>query len=257
MSEGERTRVGQKLVVVGCGAAKRDRKLETGTLTVKRYPAKDLYTSTYFEKKREYAETIGDQWMILSALHGLIPPTEKIKPYDVTVDDLDGDRLDRWAHQIGMTLIEWVAWENGEGRDVEEIVVLAGKKYLDPLRERDVFQAGIDVPVSYPLQQNDLGGIGEQMGWLKDRVTSHQHEQTVLTDGGRTVVERPEVDVESLDYQATETHECSIEGEVTRDYYDCPNCGFSIAEWMDCPDCDWYDEDAWRRTLETDGGRDE
>lgn len=174
-----------KFVIVGCGAAKRDRELEPGTLQVKRYPAKDLYTSTYFQKKREYAEEVGDQWMILSALHGLLPPGEKIKPYDVTIDDLDDDRLDDLAHRVGMTLIEWVTWEQGEGNEVDEIVVLAGKKYLDPLRKRDAFRAGVDARLSFPLQQNDLGGIGEQMGWLKERVETQNHQQTELVpDGG-------------------------------------------------------------------------
>lgn len=172
-----------KLVIVGCGAAKRDRELIPGKLRVKRYPAEDLYTSTYFQKKRDYAEVVGDSWMILSALHGLVPPDEKLKPYDVTIDDLDAERLDRLAHQVGMTLIEWVSWELSEASDIEEIVVLAGKRYLEPLRQRDVFQAGVDAPVSFPLQQNDLGGIGEQMAWLNERVESHQREQTTLTRG--------------------------------------------------------------------------
>jgi hypothetical protein len=168
------------LVIVGCGAAKRDRTLVPGKLRVKRYPAKDLYTSTYFAKKREYAEVVGDQWMILSAHHALLPPDEKIKPYDRSVDDLDDDQLDRWAHQVGMTLIEWVSWVRGEGLDIEKIVVLAGSRYLEPLRERDVFSAGVEERVEYPLQQNNLGGIGEQMAWLGDRVEAESAEQQTL-----------------------------------------------------------------------------
>jgi len=176
---------GMKYVIVGCGSAKRDRELVPGKLRVKRYPAKDLYTSTYFKKKREYAETVGDQWMILSALHGLIPPGEKIKPYNVSIDDLDDDRLDNLAHRVGMTLIEWVSWEQQKNNVVEEIVVLAGRKYVEPLREREAFDAGIEPRVTFPLQQNDLGGIGEQMGWLNGRVKAENHEQTALVaDGG-------------------------------------------------------------------------
>lgn len=177
-----------RFVIAGCGDAKRDRELEPGSLRIKRYPAKDLYTSTYFGKKREFAETVGDQWMILSALHGLLPPGEAIKPYDVAIDDLDDERLDQLAHQVGMTLIEWVAQVQGKGHDVEEIVVLAGTKYLDPLRERDAFYTGTDVRVSYPFQQHDFGGIGGQMAWLKERVDAHQQTQTRLeTDGGPSV----------------------------------------------------------------------
>jgi hypothetical protein len=176
-------------VIVGCGSAKREKELEPGTLRVKRYPAKDLYTSTYFQKKREYAENIGDQWMILSAHHGLIPPEEEIKPYDRSIDDLDDDQLDALAHQVGMTLIEWTNWDLSEGRDVEKIVVLAGQRYLDCLRERDAFSAGVHSRVSYPLQQNNLGGIGEQMAWLDDRIDESDHEQTLIPDGGRNLFE--------------------------------------------------------------------
>lgn len=173
-----------RFVIVGCGSAKRDRELEPGTLRVQRYPAKDLYTSTYFEKKREYAETVGDQWMILSALHGLMPPGEEIKPYDVSIDDLDEERLGQLAHRVGMTLIEWVEWERQKGNEVEEIVVLAGRRYLDPLRKRETFHAGIEPQVVFPLQQNDLGGIGEQMAWLKDRAQAADHQQARLVPDG-------------------------------------------------------------------------
>jgi len=35
---------------------------------------KELYTSTYFEKMRDYAEREHDDWWILSAKHGLLDP---------------------------------------------------------------------------------------------------------------------------------------------------------------------------------------
>lgn len=31
--------------------------------------------------------------------------------------------------------------------------------------------------------------------------------------------------------------------------FECPNCGFSIAEWTDCPECGWYDAEVWEETL--------
>ena len=192
-------------VIVGCGSAKRERELEPGTLRVKRYPAKDLYTSTYFGKKREYAETVGDQWMILSAEHGLFPPDEEIKPYDTTIDDLDDGQLDALAHRVGMTLIEWISWEQGEGNEVAEVIVLAGRSYIDPLRERETFHAGIEPRVTFPLQQRDLGGIGEQMSWLKERVESYQHHQTTLipaTDGGNACNVQPASERQNHEEQA-------------------------------------------------------
>lgn len=162
-----------KFVLVGCGASKRD----SG-----RWPAKDLYTSTYFEKKREYAETVGEQWAILSAEHGLVAPDEKIRPYETSIDDLDEDEVDDLAHEVGMELIEWIAWAHSNGTEVEEIVVLAGKTYIDPLRDRETFHAGIDPSVVFPLQQRNISGIGDQMSWLNGRVHAADHQQDTLTD---------------------------------------------------------------------------
>jgi hypothetical protein len=62
--------------------------------------------------------------------------------------------------------------------------------------------------------------------------------------------DRPAVCVDTLDYDGAETHQDTIEGEVTRHYYDCPNCGHPISTWMDCLECLWYDEDVWTRTLD-------
>lgn len=173
------------LVIVGCGAAKRDEAAL----------ARNLYTSTYFAKKREYAETIGDDWRILSAEHGLLDPYEKIEPYETSIDDLDGDELNRLAGNVGLSLIDQLGDGLAAGRGFDEIVVLAGRKYLDPLRERDAFAAGISEVVTFPLQQNDLAGIGEQMAWLSERISLENAEQTrLVTDGG----ERPSGEKERL-----------------------------------------------------------
>jgi len=52
----------------------------------------------------------------------------------------------------------------------------------------------------------------------------------------------------ALEYDGSETHNCVIEGETTRHYWSCPDCGFPLAGWSDCPDCGWYDEDVWQAT---------
>ena len=175
-----------RLVIVGCGAAKQDDPA----------PAKDLYTSTYFAKKREYAVELGDFWAVLSAEHGLIEPTAEIAPYDTTISDLDEDDLGELAHSVGIGLIDWVAHLAGSGVTVDEIVVLAGRSYIHPLKEREAFAAGIEAPVVYPLQQNNLGGIGEQMAWLSDRISStNTTQQTLVTDGGQDARPGDEVSV--------------------------------------------------------------
>jgi hypothetical protein len=156
------------LVIVGCGAAKRDSEA----------PAKDLYTSTYFQKKRAYAETIGDDWQILSAEHGLVPADVVIKPYETHIDDLDDRELDLLAHSVGMDLINTCVFE-----EFDEVRVLAGRSYLDPLREREAF-ATASATVRFPLQEADCGGIGEQMQWLDERVAAYGEQQRLVTDGG-------------------------------------------------------------------------
>jgi len=207
------------LVIVGCGAAKRDEPA----------PAHDLYTSTYFAKKREYAEAVGDEWAILSAEHGLVEPSEELNPYETSIDDLGDDALNELAHEVGMDLIDWVHWEQTQNSrtTVERIVVLAGKRYLEPLRSRETFHAGIDEEVVFPLQQADLGGIGEQMAWLKKRVEAETTEQTELvTDGGA-----PSVAIEH-DHDA-KNHRESLKEALSklRDAMGdtCPSCGKEIA----------------------------
>ncbi len=41
--------------------------------------------------------------------------------------------------------------------------------YLESFQYRDVFSAGIEPRVAFPLQEHDLGGIGEQMSWLTEQ----------------------------------------------------------------------------------------
>lgn len=69
------------LVVVPCGA----RKIWATHPDLGPVPAKDAYTGTPFKVNREYAESIGDDWVILSAKHGFLRPDDLIPgPYEVT-----------------------------------------------------------------------------------------------------------------------------------------------------------------------------
>lgn len=42
--------------------------------------ARDLYTSSYFAKMRDYAERVAGRWFILSAKHGLVSPDQRLTP---------------------------------------------------------------------------------------------------------------------------------------------------------------------------------
>lgn len=252
------------LVLVGCGEDKRDPEDEAdlhaasvgpdepmtdlpGADTGPAWRAEDLYTSSYFGVKREFAEVVtgwargygAGQWAVLSAEHGVVPHWKDLKYYDTSIDDLGDDptdpddrvrnqygrrrpdgqeivtEMDQWAAQVAAGLAKWVAgfrerratpWENDAG----ELLVLAGQDYINPLRERGVFEFGIarmsgnpNEGYTFPLETRYLfeeipaGGNGEQMGWMSDvidrlepLVTSEPETEqatlgpTTTTDGG-------------------------------------------------------------------------
>jgi len=159
------------IVVVGCGSEKQ----------TSRAPARDLYTSEYFQKKREYAETMGDSWRILSALYGSVDPMSLARPYDVTIDDypLDADSHPRARYE---TIDEWAeAFVDGIENSVHNrerwddwlplsrVEILAGQEYVAPIRDRlDALASEHGFEVVYPF--DDTEGIGEQLGWLTERI---------------------------------------------------------------------------------------
>lgn len=51
-------------------------------------PARELYTSPLWNKRRAYAEASGTSWLILSAKHGVLDPDELVAPYDLALAEL-------------------------------------------------------------------------------------------------------------------------------------------------------------------------
>jgi len=154
----ERTR--GRFVLVGCGAAKAPETVE----------GRELYTSSYFAVKRQYAEAAvqwagtadrrANTWGILSAEHAVLMPRMEVAPYDTTIDDLRGvpiegepayelpsgdpveTELDRWAMRVHSSLGGWLRRPYAADQQespCRELVVLAGSDYIDALRERDIF----------------------------------------------------------------------------------------------------------------------
>ena len=62
-------------------------------------PAADLYVSPLFKKARTYSERRG-RWFILSALHGLLDPTEVIAPFDVTLKKMLAQKRREWGQKV-------------------------------------------------------------------------------------------------------------------------------------------------------------
>jgi hypothetical protein len=131
------------LVLVSCVKSKH------GT----RKPAKDLYTSPWFQGARVFAEAAGAPWLVLSSKYGLARPDEVIAPYDYTLNTLGVADRKAWAARVLDKLLPEV-----EGK--KQVVFLAGFRYREFLIE-PLERMGIDVVV--PMEGLR---IGEQLEWL-------------------------------------------------------------------------------------------
>lgn len=278
------------LVLVGCGKDKRDPEDPTDVHVASVGPdenfgpdwddetgpawkARDLYTSSYFSVKREFAEvvsqwagpddgTTSSGWAILSAEHGVVQPWEDLKYYNKKVDDLGDDEtnpehrvrnpyclrrpdgreivteMDAWAAKVGRTLMKWVAGHRDRrahpgDNNADTLLVLAGQKYLDPLRERGVFEYGISRMTGNPnegfkqplrprylFENIDAGGNGEQMGWLSDavdRIDADPDTGTMQAEAAEWAGD--ERSCERCGATAREDNLVDVDGEVV-----CPDC---------------------------------
>lgn len=109
-------------------------------------PARDLYQSELFRKSRLYAEQNGDQWLILSALHGVVHPDATVDPYDMTLADMGADARREWSRKVAEQLRDYAG---------DRLTVLAGSAYCGWI---DQF-----ANVTRPMEGL---GIGQQLAYL-------------------------------------------------------------------------------------------
>lgn len=166
----------RKWAIVGCGSQKLDLSGDKGPVTISR-----LYTSNYFELKRKYAKTCCDEYLILSAKHGLVQPGFYVTDdYDLTVTDLDGTGLSQWVSDVSSELRRI-----GKYHPEDTLVMLAGQDYLEPLEGA---LSHLPNEIEYPFE--GTGGIGEQMGWLKDQIEIAENSTGTEEQGsGRTTLD--------------------------------------------------------------------
>jgi len=81
-----------RIALVCCGK----QKLTTAA------PAQELYTSTLFQKTRSYVERNYDGWVVLSALHHVLAPSDVIAPYEFKLGQQDSDK---WAELVVSQLV--------------------------------------------------------------------------------------------------------------------------------------------------------
>lgn len=63
-------------------------------------PAKDLYVSELFCRRRAYAEATERPWLILSALHGVVDPEVLLEPYEMRLRTLPKSVREAWGHRV-------------------------------------------------------------------------------------------------------------------------------------------------------------
>ncbi|MFH9821447.1 DUF6884 domain-containing protein [Streptomyces sp. NPDC017230] len=123
-----------RIVVVGCGKAKQDRRVTAGA----------MYVGTFHGSCRETAKALlqdGGRQYILSAAHGLLDLSTEIDPYDITVGDPSSVSADFVQAQV-----------RERGIESAEVTVLAGSKYVALARQS---WPGLEAPLA------GAGGIGE------------------------------------------------------------------------------------------------
>lgn len=116
--------------------------------------ARDLYRSDWFRKARAYVGEQGGRWFILSALHGLVSPTRRIEPYNLTLGDLSAAERRAWGERVSDQLSAQIGPRT-------RVIVLAGRLYREPIRD------WLGERATVPMEGL---GIGEQKAWLKRQI---------------------------------------------------------------------------------------
>lgn len=112
------------LIIVPCSA----RKVWQKNPKACKIPAKEAYTSQLFKLHREYAETLGTEWRILSAKYGITHPDQLVEDYDCKFDDSYLDRRNWWK-------LEGMVRQARALPHFERIVLLGGRLYREIMRK--------------------------------------------------------------------------------------------------------------------------
>jgi hypothetical protein len=119
-------------------------------------PARLLYQSEWFAKVRTLVETRKADWLILSALYGVVAPDTRIIPYEKTLNSAGVAERRAWADNVRRQLAPSLI-----GR--RRVVIFAGQHYrefLVPALLSDGYE--VDVPMANLR-------IGGQLAWLVAR----------------------------------------------------------------------------------------
>lgn len=150
-------------LLLGCGKQKSSTEVE----------ARELYTGSISKARVAYAEKLKlchrqiRGYGFVSAHYGFLHPTEKVKPYDLRLSDLNEQEKAHWregfAKQFAVQVFE--RW----GKTINHIEVHAGAEYVEQVtlaiqEYNKRYLTPLTVFVTAPMAGL---GIGEQLGWYK------------------------------------------------------------------------------------------
>lgn len=132
------------VVLLGCVKSKRPSPA----------PARDLYTSPLFARRRAYAEGVGVPWFVLSSQWGLLHPDQVVGPYDMYLPAQPASYQRAWGEFVAEQLRVLHPVNPG---DIAEIH--AGDAYLDAVRGP---LQRLGVTVTDPV---DATSMGQTLQW--------------------------------------------------------------------------------------------
>jgi hypothetical protein len=141
----------RRVVLVGCVAQKQPFAA----------PARELYVSPLWQKRRRYAESTGMPWFVLSAEYGVLESDRVIEPYDRYMEREDRAYREQWARSAVRDVLS-----KCREHEVMAVEVHAGAAYLEHGLISGLRRSGIRV--IWPLRGHQ---IGRQLGWY-DRIAA-------------------------------------------------------------------------------------
>ena len=119
--------------------------------------ARDLYSGDLFRAGRQLAEMVADNYVILSAQHGVVEPDQVLEPYDMRLDAMSQRARVAWGAEAALCLARHI-----DSARRGPVLWLAGIDYWKPLEKWFV----VDARQTYKAPLRGLG-IGEQKAKLK------------------------------------------------------------------------------------------
>ncbi|QLG62327.1 DUF6884 domain-containing protein [Halorarum salinum] len=129
-------------------------------------PAAEAYDTEFFRLKREFARRSYDEWLVLSAAHGLVEPDEVIERDEVDFADVKPAEGARWAMETVSELAALV-----RRNEFEEVAVLASRPVRETLVERGGLESRMAAAGARTVEP--LAGLGDedrQRNWLAEQL---------------------------------------------------------------------------------------